>query len=184
MIIMFKFNSEITTKILRYFFINPGEKGYINELARFLDADPGNLSRKLKELEREGILTSEFSGKQRYYFLNKRYPLLKEAKKFFEIKYGLTEQIARRLKAIKGMTQAFIFGSYAKGDFEAESDIDVLLIGEHSVLAAGEALRPLEKKIGREINIVDLTEEEFKKKQKAGDEFIADIFRGKTIKIL
>lgn len=181
---MFNLNSEITTKILRYFFINPGKKGYINELARILESDPGNLSRKLKELEREGILASEFSGKQRYYFLNKQYSLFKEAKKIFEIKYGLAEQIAKQLKAIGGVKQAYIFGSYAKGDFEAESDIDVLLVGSHSVFSAAEALRPFEKKIGREINIVDLTEEEFKRKQKAGDEFIADIFSGKTIKIL
>ena len=181
---MFNLNSTITNRVLRFFFINSGEKGYVNELARILEVDPGNLSRKLKELESEGVLISEFSGKQRYYFLNKKYPLLKEAKKIFEIKYGLAEQIAKRLRAIKGVKEAYIFGSYAKGDFEAESDIDVLLIGSHSVFSAQEALRPLEKRIGREINIADLAEEEFKKKQKARDEFVADIFRGKTIKIL
>lgn len=88
---MFNFSSKIAVKILRYFFINPGKKNYINELARILEADPGNLSRKLAELEKEGILISEFSGEQRYYFINKKYPLLKEVKKAFELKHGLGE---------------------------------------------------------------------------------------------
>ena len=78
---MFNLNSTITNRVLRFFFINSGEKGYVNELARILEVDPGNLSRKLKELESEGVLISEFSGKQRYYYLNKKYPLLKETKK-------------------------------------------------------------------------------------------------------
>jgi len=82
---MFNLNSKIANKILRYFFINPSRKNYINELARILEADPGNLSRKLQELENEGILNSEFSGEQRYYFINKKYPLLKETKKAFEL---------------------------------------------------------------------------------------------------
>jgi len=181
---MFNFNSKIANRILRYFFINPSNKGYVNELARLLEVDPGNLDRKLKEMAAEGILGSEFSGQQRYYFLNKKYPLLKEVKKIFEIKYGLTEQIAKRLKTVKGIKEAYIFGSYAKGDFKAESDIDVLIIGSHSVFSPGEALCPLQKRINREINIVDMTEKELAKRKKNKDEFIANIFASKIIKII
>ncbi len=181
---MFNLNSKIAVKTLRYFFINPGKKNYINELARILKADPGNLSRKLQELEREGILSSEFSGEQRYYFLNKKYSLLKEVKKAFELKYGLGDLIAKNLKKIKGIKEAYIFGSYAKGDFEAGSDIDVLIVGEHSVMEATKVLQPAQKDIGREINVIDLTEKEFNERIKNKDEFITDIFNGKTIKIL
>lgn len=181
---MFNFNSKIVNKILRYYFINPRKKNYINELARILDADPGNLSRKLQEMEDEGILSSEFSGKQRYYFINKKYPLLKEAKKVFELKYGLGYLIACSLKKIKGIKEAYIFGSYAKGNFESVSDIDVLIIGSHPVIEATKAIMPLQERIRREINIVDLTEKEFQKKKKDKDEFIENIFNGKVIKIL
>ncbi|MBU3965304.1 nucleotidyltransferase domain-containing protein [Patescibacteria group bacterium] len=181
---MFNLNSKIATKTLRYFFINPSKKNYINELARILKADPGNLSRKLQELENEGILSSEFSGEQRYYFINKKYPLLKEAKKAFELKYGLGDLIANSLKKIKGIKEAYIFGSYVKGDFEAESDIDILIIGDHPVVEATKALLPVQERIRREINVIDLTEKEFIKRKKNKDEFISDIFNGKAIKIL
>ncbi len=155
---MFNLHSKITNKTLRYFFINPRKKKYINELARILKADPGNLSRKLEEMEKEGILSSEFSGKQRYYFINKKYPLLKESKKTFELKYGLGDLIAAELKKIKGIKEAYIFGSYVEGDFEAESDIDVLIIGSHPVMEATKALLPIQERIRRQINVVDLTE--------------------------
>jgi predicted nucleotidyltransferase len=181
---MFNIKSEIASRALRYFFINPSKKNYINELARIIEADPGNLSRKLKELEKEGILNSEFSGEQRYYFINKKYPLLKEVKKAFELKYGLGDLIANSLKEIKGIKEAYIFGSYAKGDFEAESDIDVLIIGDHPVMETTKALQSAQERIRREINVIDLTEKEFIKRKKNKDEFIANIFSGKTIKIL
>lgn len=181
---MFNFKSEIAAKTLRYFFINPSKKNYINELARIMEADPGNLSRKLQELENEGILNSEFSGKQRYYSINKKYPLLKEAKKAFELKYGLGDLIANSLKKIKGIKEAYIFGSYAKRNFGAESDIDLLIIGDHDTMKATRAILPVQKKIKREISVVDMTEKEFTKRKKDKDEFIADIFGGKVIKIL
>jgi len=41
-----------------------------------------------------------------------------------------------------------------------------------------------QEKIKHEINIVDLTEKEFTERKKNKDEFIADIFSGKVIKIL
>lgn len=181
---MFNFNSKIANKVLRYFFINQHKKNYINELARILDADTGNLSRKLKEMENEGILSSEFLGEQRYYFINKKYPLLKEVKKIFEFKYGLKDLIANKLKKIKGIKQAYIFGSYAKGNFEPESDIDILIVGNHPVMEATKALLPLQQKIARLINVVDLTEKEFEKRKKEKDEFISNIFDNKIIKIL
>ncbi|MCK4891054.1 MAG: nucleotidyltransferase domain-containing protein [Candidatus Pacebacteria bacterium] len=181
---MFNLNSKIANKILRYFFINPRKKSYINELARILDVDPGNLSRKLQEMENEGILNSEFLGKQRYYFINKKYPLLKEVKKAFELKYGLGDLIAYNLKKIKEIKEAYIFGSYAKGGFESESDIDVLIIGSHPVMETTKAMLPIQEKIRREINVIDLTEKEFQKRKKDKDEFIMNIFNDKVIKIL
>ncbi len=181
---MFNINSKIASKVLRYFFINLHKKNYINELARILDLDPGNLSRKLQEFEKEGILNSEFLGKQRYYFINKNYPLLKEIKSVFELKYGLGDLIASELKKIKGIREAYIFGSYANGNFEAESDIDVLIVGSHPVIEVSKALLPVQEKIGREINIVDLTEKELWKRKKNKDEFIVNIFNNKLIKIV
>lgn len=181
---MLNLKSKIAEKVLGYYFLNSSAKKYVNELAKTLNVDPGNLDRKLKELEHEGVLSSEFSGKQRYYSLNNRYPLLKELKKIYLAKFGLKGLLRERLKKIFGLKEAYIFGSYAKEKIAPESDIDILLIGGHSVLEAQKAVLPLQKQFQREFNIVDLTEKEVAERKKNRDEFIVNIFKGKIIKVL
>lgn len=180
---MISFKSQITIKLLDYFFLNPRAKNYINELARLIEVDPGNLSRKLNELEKEGILASSFSGKQKYYSLNQKYPLLSELKKIYEKSYGLKHKLAALLNKLKGLKDAYIFGSYAKGDFGQESDVDILLIGDHSSLEAKRLILPLQKRLKREFNIIDLTEKEFKARRRTGDAFLKNIFKHKIIKL-
>lgn len=181
---MTNFKSKITQKLFDYFFLNPSAEHYINDLARILKVDPGNLDRKLKELEKEGIFSSEKRGNQKYYFLNKSYSLLNEIKKLYNLKYGLEKKIAAELKNLKELKSAYIFGSYANGRLEAESDIDLLLIGSHSGLAAKRIAAGWEGEFNREFNIIDLTEEELEKKKKNKDEFIGEIFKNKIIKIV
>ena len=181
---MFEFRSKITIKVLRYFLLNQKRRHYVNELADLLGVNPGNLFRKLKELENEGVLVSEMQGNQRYFNLNKKYPLLRELEHFFRAKYGIEESLKEKLSKLKGLREAYIVGSYAKDSLQQESDIDLLLVGEHSSLEAKRLILPLMKKIQREINIVDFSSAEFKKKKKAGDEFLKNIFSQKKIKII
>jgi predicted transcriptional regulator len=61
--------SKIAREILGYFFLHQGASLYVNEMCRRFGVDRGNLVKKLKEFEKEGILTSEWRGNQRYYSL-------------------------------------------------------------------------------------------------------------------
>jgi len=170
--------------MLGYFFINPSRFNYVNELAKILEADPGNLYRKLKEMEKEGILISEEHGNQKYYGLNKKYPLLKELKRSYEAKYGLVNLLKGKLSKLENLKEAYIFGSYAAGNFGQESDVDILLIGDHSPLEAKRTILPLQKVVGREINIIDISEKELKSRKKTNDDFIKNIFSKKIIKLI
>jgi hypothetical protein len=80
---MFNVRSKITKAILVLFFEQEGGKFYVNELARMLRLDPGNLYRKLVELEIDQILFSQKRGNQKYYYLNSNFPLLAEYRKIF-----------------------------------------------------------------------------------------------------
>ena len=180
---MLNFRSQITIKVLDYFFTNPQKARYINELAGILEVDPGNLYRKLKELEAENILSSESKGNQKYYFLNKKYSLLKEIKKAYEAKYGLVKKLEKALRGLKGLESAYLFGSFATGKAEAESDIDLLLIGDHSSMAATKKILPVQKLLGREINIIDMKNKEYEAK-KEKDDFLKNVLSSKPIKLI
>lgn len=181
---MISFKSKISEKILSYYFVNTGKSHYINELAKILDVDLGNLFRKLKEMEREGLFCSELRGNQRYFFLNKKCPYLAEYKKIYELRYGFIEILKHKLKATPGLREAYIFGSFAKGNFSEDSDIDLLLVGEHDLDEVNLIISNLEKKIRREINLVDYSSKEFSQKKETKDFFINNIFSNKTIKIV
>ena len=180
---MLKLKSKITIEILDYFFLNPDKKHNINQLADLLKIDPGNLFRKLEELETEGILVSTREGNQRQFSLNQKYPFLKELEKLYYSKHGFLSLLKEKIAELKNIQDAYIFGSFAKGKLGAESDIDLLLIGSHSPLEAKRTILPLQDRIKREINIVDLSPKELEKKKKNKDEFINNIFSNKLIKV-
>ena len=53
---MVSLESNITRKLLNYFFMNPTSELYVNEIAKKLALDKRNLVKKMKELEKEGII--------------------------------------------------------------------------------------------------------------------------------
>jgi len=181
---MFHSRSGTQNKILNYFFLNEENRLYINELARLIQADPKNVHRILLKLEEEGILASEFKGKERYFFCNKRNPLYRGYKDIFLKTAGLEALLKKEIESIQGTREAYIFGSYAAKRYGPESDIDILLIGRHKPLSAQRVLYKVQRDIGREVNVVNLTPEEFKKRRAGGDQLMKGIFSRKVIKIL
>jgi len=181
---MISLRSKVAVKILNYFFINPEARHYINELAGILGLDPKNTDTKLKELERAGLLKSEFSGKQRYFYLSKEFPLLEEYKKIVLKTAGIESELKKILSKIPKIKEAYLFGSYAKGKMDEMSDIDLLVIGDHSVLALQKEINKAQKEMGREINAISFSEKEFEQKKDKNSPFVKKIFSEKHIKLI
>ncbi|MCD6233185.1 nucleotidyltransferase domain-containing protein [bacterium] len=181
---MLSLRSKIAQKILNLLFLNEKEKFYINELSKLIKEDPANVYKKLIELKKEGLLSDEFQGKERYFFLNKRYPFLKEYKKIILKGLGFEKVLKEKLKKIKEIDSVYVFGSYAKDKLSLESDIDLLIVGNFDTLKLQKVLLEIQRLSGREINSVELTKKEFQKRKKEKDPFLEDIFSEKYIKIL
>ncbi len=185
---MISFESKITQKLFTFFFVNQEKEVYMNELARILNVDPGNLDRKLKELEKEGIFKSEFRGKQKYYFLNRDFPLLHEYKQIFNKTIGLEHQLKKPLSKIKEISHAYIYGSYAKDKLDTHSDIDLMIIvkldTENILGVLSESLDRIEKATQREINYILYSEKEFKEKLKSKNPFLEEVFSDKYIALI
>lgn len=181
---MISLKSELTKVLLNYFFINPHEELYINELSRKLDLDKRNLVKKLKELEKDGILKSQSRGNLKLYSINKNYPLYEEYKKIILKTIGLEDKLRRILIEVENIKDAYIYGSYAKNKMDIHSDIDLLIIGDHKIRSLQNKLNNLQKEINREINSVNMDEREYKKRIKTEDPFILEILKEKHIKII
>jgi predicted nucleotidyltransferase len=181
---MISLRSKVAIKLLDYYFLNPDAQAYINELARTLELDPKNTETKLKEFEKEGLFKSEFRGKQRYFFLAKDNPVLEHYRQIFLKTHGIEKRLKDMISDIKGLKEAYIFGSYATNKMDSSSDIDILAIGSHSVLELQRVIAKLQKDTGREFNVTNLSLKEFEAKKKNKDPFINSVFKTKTIRLV
>ena len=178
---LLELRSKARRKLLAYYFTNPVARHHLRELAGRLEVDPSNLSKELGRLEREGLFRAEVSGRQKYFQLNRAYPLFKEVRSIVAKTIGAVPLIAESLKKINGIDEAYLYGSFARGRQDAVSDIDVLVIGtpRGKVLAA--AVRKLERQIGREINYTVLAVKEFKSRRSRKNAFLASAWRNKRV---
>ena len=87
--------------------------------------------------------------------------------------------LARMLKPLgNGVRCAFIYGSVARNQEHAMSDVDLMVIGSAGVADLSPALRKTEHRLGREINVTAYSLEEFREKVKSSDHFLMAVLRG------
>lgn len=178
------FKSKTRSKLLRLYFTNPSARFYVRQLKEKLEVSVGNLHRELKYLEGQGILSSAKEGNLKYYSLNKSYPLYKELKSIVHKTIGLEGGIKKRLKQIKNINNAFIFGSYAKEKETAVSDIDLFVIGQPNENKLVAKINKLEKELGREINYHVYSKKDLNKKRKEENSFIKAVLNGEKIMLI
>lgn len=87
---------------------------------------------------------------------------------------GLVDVLAEALTH-PGVRAAFVFGSMARSNGNAGSDVDLMVIGAISLRQVSKLLSGISSKLGREINPHTLNPEEFAKRRKARDHFITKV---------
>jgi predicted nucleotidyltransferase len=176
--------SQARQRLLTYYFTNPTARHHLRDLAARLSIDPSNLSKELRRLERDGLFGSEISGRQKYFHLNREYPLLPEVRSIVTKTIGAVALLAQCLKAVTGIEEAYVYGSFARNQQDTASDIDVLLIGSPKTEALAEAVRRLERRLGREINYTVLTRKELQTRRARKDVFLEDVWHNKRVPLL
>lgn len=149
-------------------------------MARLVDTSQGTCRRELNKLVDVGLLVSSQTGNLRYYDINKKSPFYNEFRTIIQKTIGIEAILKRKLKGLKGVTYAFIFGSYVKNEFKPESDIDIVIIGTISESHLIKVFRDVERAIGREINYHIYSLREFKNELKTNS-FIKNIIENYKI---
>ncbi|MFA5142971.1 MAG: ArsR family transcriptional regulator [Candidatus Omnitrophota bacterium] len=173
--------SDLRRRVLLYFFTNPDEDLYLREIADILKIDPGNLSRELERLRKEGIFNSRERGNQKYFALNKRHPLYGELRSVVFKTIGIEGWLKKIIGGIKKIEIAAIYGSFASGHENSKSDIDILIIGDPDQDDLMEKIEKVEKDVAREINYNIYSLDDFSERVKKKDSFIRNILKGPKI---
>ncbi len=181
---MLDLRSKARQRLLAYYVTNPLARHHLRDLADRLSIDPSNLSRELRRLEGEGLFQAEVSGRQKYFRLNQRYPLFREVRSIVAKTIGAAPLIAQSLRTIEGIEEACLYGSFARNQQDAASDIDLLVIGRPRGDALAEAMSKLERQLGREVNYTILSRDEFESRRRRKDAFLEDVWRNRRVSLL
>jgi len=176
--------SKIRKEIIGIYFSHPEKKYYIRQLAKIIKKPAAYVRKALLKLQEEGLLISEFQGKERYFYLNKENPLYAEIKKIVAKTMGAEGLLRKSLQKMGRIEVAFIFGSFAREKEDGQSDIDLMILGNPKEDKLVLAIVKLEKELNREINYHIYNPEEFNKKIKRKESFINSIIRHPKIFII
>jgi len=168
--------SRLRARLLGWLYSHPDEAFFGRQVAMHIHEDPKNVSRELGKLTDLGILTCETVGRQKHYQANADCPIFEELRGLAVKTLGLADVIREALEPLsKKITVAFLYGSQASGDFTAQSDVDLMVVGSTTFGEVSNVLDPPEERLAREINPAVFPVEEFADKIAAGDYFLTRV---------
>jgi len=167
------FRKFVGFKILEYFISNPTEKIYLKELAKKLDISPRSVKIYCDLFEKDEIIRREIKGNLHLFSTNTDNFCVKGMKKTYIsilLKEMNIEKIGENLISIA------IYGSYASGNYDEKSDIDILVIGEEKDVNR-EIVVDIMKRIDKEIQLTVISILKWEKMKIENDPFSKNIIK-------
>ena len=162
--------------ILSATLMQPEKAWYASELARRMRVPPSSLQRELQGLVQAGILRTHRQGRMVYYQANTDSPLFPDLRGLMLKTVGFVDVLADAVRPlVPKMRAAFVHASIAAGKEQADSEIDVMVIGTLSPAELALPLRRAGELLGREINPTVYTPAEVAKKRANKDPFLARV---------
>lgn len=163
-------------RVLTQVLLHPDDAYHVRELARLTGTTAGTLHKELARLAEAGLLSREKQGNQVRYRANRECPVYPELAGLIRKTSGATVVLADALRTMTPAPQlALIFGSLARGEENARSDVDLLVIGDAAFAEVVKALHPAQETLQREINPVVYNPAEFARRIADRDSFVANI---------
>jgi predicted nucleotidyltransferase len=163
-------------RVLGLLYGRPDVSFYTNEIVRIADMGRGTVSRELARLAAAGLLVVRKEGNQQHYQANPACPVYEELSGLVRKTFGMADVIRSALEPLaRHIHWSFIFGSIADGRETADSDIDLMVIGDVKFAKVVNALYPVQEKLGREINPKIYSREEWTRMLKSKDAFVKEV---------
>jgi predicted nucleotidyltransferase len=149
-------------RVLAWLFGQPERSFYATELIGLTGSGSGAVQRELARLAQSGLVTVRTVGNQKHYQANTQAPIYAELCGIVQKTVGLAGPLREALAPLAARIRAaFVYGSIAKREDTATSDIDLMLISDD--LAYSELYAHLEavsQRLGRTVNPTIYTPQE------------------------
>lgn len=164
-------------RVLGLLFGQPERSFYATELIGLAGIGSGAVQRELARLVQSGLVTVRSVGNQRHYQANPDAPLFAELCGIILKTVGLAEPLRVALEPLSAQIQAaFVYGSVAKRQDTAASDIDLMVISDS--LSYGDTFAALEAagaRLGRPVNPTILSRRDLAKRVAEDSTFVTRV---------
>ena len=165
--------------------LHPEASLHVREIARAIGKAPGTLLRELNALAQAGVLLRKPLGNQVHFQADPDCPIYEELRGILKKTVGVADVLREALAPLAPRIRAaFVYGSVARGDERARSDLDVMVVGEASFGDVVDALASAQEALRREVNPNVYPALEFRKKLAAGDAFLKRVLADRKIFIV
>jgi predicted nucleotidyltransferase len=170
---------KVRQRVLAVLFGNPDRSFYANEVIALAQSGTGAVQRELAALLDAGLLLMTKRGNQKHFQANTAAPVFAELRGLVLKTMGLADVLRASLAPFEAqISAAFVFGSVAKQQDTAQSDIDVLIVS--STLAYADVFGALESatnQLGRKVNPALYTPEDIAKRLAQDNAFITRVLQ-------
>jgi predicted nucleotidyltransferase len=158
---------------------------YTRQIAREVDVSVGAVQRELENLSKVGLIIRKSVGNQVFYQANREAPIFREMQALVNKTIGIFSILRSALHPLaKRVLVAFVYGSVAREQETAQSDVDLMVVGKVTLDEIISRVSTVEKTIGRPINPTVYSVAEFKSKLASGNHFLTAVLKGQKVFLL
>lgn len=159
---------------------------HLRGLMQYTGMSSATTQRELARLTEAGVLTREEVGRVVLYKPNTRSPIYRELNSIMRKTEGVAELLKDALRPFENrIERAFIFGSVAKSEDIAASDIDLFVLGRNIGSAdLYTVLVQVEQKLGRKVSLTVYRPAELKLKLLEKNHFLTSVMKGPKLNLI
>ena len=168
------FDSPVKVRLLKLFLRNKGLLFSLREISRRIKSDLSVCKRQVKKLESIKFINVRIKSNKKHYSVNPNFDFYKELKTLvLKSSPASKDRILKRLRTLGKINLAIISGIFIDSD---NSRMDILIVGDNiKKKNLSSFLRDLEAEVGKEIDYVILSTEDFKYRYDMFDRFLRDV---------
>lgn len=118
-------------KVLSLLWGDPDRQFFTREVIDRAGSGSGAVQRELLRLTDAGLVTVTITGGRKHYQANRQAPVFEELRGLIVKTVALVDPLREALESIrKGIDLAVVFGSVARGEAHAASDVDLLVVSD------------------------------------------------------
>jgi predicted nucleotidyltransferase len=169
-------------RVLALLYGAPDEPLFVRQIARLAETSVGTVQRELALLTDAGLIKRSALGSQVFYQANQEHPDFPELRALLAKTAGVFQMLKTALAPLSSRVNlAFVYGSVARGEEKASSDIDLMVIGAVSLDEVLDAVAPLEKQLRRPVNPTIYTLKDLKARFHDGNHFLQSLKKSKKV---